>query len=72
MLDGIAEINGRRVFVLKFIQGRQSQWVNRVFFAEYDEAAVWLDDLKPAFGKRRFFFNPELNLIKLNRLAKVA
>ena len=72
MLDGIAEINGRQVFVLKFIQGRNPQWVNRVFFAEYDDAAVWLDDLKPAFGKQRFFFNPELSLFKSSRLARVA
>ena len=64
LIDGITEIDGRRVFVLKFIQGRKSQWVNRVFFAEYDENAVWLDDLKPAFGGRRFFFNTELSLIR--------
>jgi len=26
------------------------------FFAEYDDAATWLDDLKPAFGEPAFFF----------------
>lgn len=56
LVDGIAEIEGQRVFVLKCLQGRKPSWANRVFFAEYDADAVWLDDLCPAFGGRRFFF----------------
>ena len=52
LVDGIAEIQGQKVFVLKFIQGRNPNWVNEVFFAEYDEQARWLDDLKPAFTDR--------------------
>jgi len=50
LVDGITEIGAERVFVLKFIQGREPDWVNRVFFALYDETAAWLDDLCPAFG----------------------
>lgn len=52
LVDGIAEIQGQKVYVLKFIQGRNPDWVNRVFFAKYDEHARWLDDLVPAFEER--------------------
>jgi len=52
LVDGIAEVQGQKVFVLKFIQGRNPDWGNQVFFAKYDETARWLDDLKPAFGDR--------------------
>jgi hypothetical protein len=44
------------VFALRFIQGRNPDWVQRPFFARYDEGATWLDELEPAFGERRFFF----------------
>lgn len=57
---GIEEINQEKVFVLKFLQGRNAAWNERVFFAKYDPAARWLDDLKPAFGEDRFFYeNPD-------------
>ena len=26
----------------------------------HDEQAIWLDDLKPAFGEEKFFFSDEL------------
>jgi len=52
LVDGIAEVQGQKVFALKFIQGRNPEWANRVFFAKYDETARWLDDLKPAFCDR--------------------
>jgi L-lysine 2,3-aminomutase len=56
VVDGIPEIHGEKVFALKFIQARDSSWVNRPFYAKFDETATWLDDLKPAFGRERFFF----------------
>ncbi|TCD46815.1 lysine 2,3-aminomutase [Chlorobium sp. N1] len=59
-VDGIAEVGGQKVFVLKFIQGRNSDWVGRVFFARYDADATWIDDLVPAFGDEPFFFEAEL------------
>ena len=55
LVDGVAEIDGEKVFVLKFLQGRDPNWTNRVFFAHYDEAASWIDDLKPAFSEQFFF-----------------
>jgi hypothetical protein len=51
LIDGVAEIHGEKVFVLKFIQGRNPEWAGQVFFAKYDETARWLDDLRPAFGE---------------------
>ncbi len=56
---GEETIAGERVFVLKFLQGRNSDWCDRVFFAKYDEKASWIDQLKPAFGETKFFFEDE-------------
>ncbi|MEJ2345705.1 MAG: lysine 2,3-aminomutase [Gammaproteobacteria bacterium] len=58
-IQGVADIGGEKVLALRFIQGRNPDWVQRPFFARYDEAATWLDDLQPAFGEREFFFEPE-------------
>ena len=58
-IDGIATINGQKVIALRFLQGRNPDWVQKPFFAKYDESAIWLDDLKPAFSDK-FFFEEEL------------
>lgn len=58
-IQGVSDIHGERVFVLRFIQGRNPDWVQQPFFARYDAEATWLDDLKPALGEERFFFEPE-------------
>lgn len=52
-------IAGEHVFVLKFLQARDPEWVNRIFFAKYDPNAVWLDGLRPAFGEKEFFFEED-------------
>lgn len=44
------------LMVCDFIQARNPDWVRKPFFAELDESAVWFDDLRPAFGKERFYF----------------
>ncbi len=56
MINGVVEIHGREYLMLEMIQGRRPEWVKKPFFAEYDEQALWLDDLVPAFGEPRFFF----------------
>ena len=58
-IQGVTEINGEKVFVLRFIQGRNKDWVQRPFFAKYDEKATWLNHLRPAFGEEKFFFEDE-------------
>ncbi len=55
-IHGITEIAGEKVFALRFIQARNTDWVQRPFFARYDENATWLNHLEPAFGEKRFFF----------------
>lgn len=63
-IQGISEINGEKVFVLRFIQGRNPEWVQQPFFAQYDEDACWLDQLRPAFGEAKFFFEDEYQRMK--------
>ena len=53
---GIADANGEKVFVLRFLQARNPHWVDKPFFAKYDPKATWFSQLEPAFGKEKFFF----------------
>ncbi len=55
-LMGVAEVKGEKVFVLRFLQGRNPNWADIPFFAAYDAKATWFDQLKPAFGEEQFFF----------------
>jgi hypothetical protein len=62
---GVNEIKGEKVFTLRFIQGREPDWVAKSFFAKFDEDATWYTDLKPAFDEKNFFFQEELdNILK--------
>jgi len=61
---GVTEVMGEKVFVLRMIQGRNPDWVQRPFFAKYNPDAVWLDDLQPAFGEEKFFYEDELNAME--------
>ena len=56
-VDGVAEVAGEQVFVLRMLQARDPSLVGRPFFARYDNKAVWLTDLQPAFADR-FPFEP--------------
>ncbi|KAG0163593.1 hypothetical protein DFQ30_011305 [Apophysomyces sp. BC1015] len=80
VIDGIATIRGEKVFALQFLQARYPDWVRRPFYAKFDPAAMWLNDLTPAFGEKRFFFEeatspqtiekpaaPEQSVITFNR-----
>ena len=58
-IQGVAKVKGEQVFVLRFIQGRNPDWVQRPFFARYDDQATWLDQLKPAFGDKEFFYEAQ-------------
>jgi KamA family protein len=68
-IQGVTEVGGERVFVLRFLQGRNPDWVQRPFFARYDEQATWLDDLQPALGAERFFFAEEFGEMKRRVMA---
>lgn len=60
---GVTEVQGQKVFVLNFIQGRSEEWVGKPFFAKHDTEAIWLDDLKPAF-QDEFFYEEEFAMIQ--------
>lgn len=59
---GVSEIDGKKIITLRFLQGRNPDWVQIPFFAKYDENAIWIDDLRPAFGEK-FFFEDEMKNI---------
>ena len=61
---GVQEIQGEKVFVLRFLQGRNPDWVGVPFFAAFDPEATWLDELKPAFGEQRFFFEDDFESMR--------
>jgi KamA family protein len=67
LVDGVATIRGEKVFVLKFLQARNPEWVGRPFFARFDSEATWLDELEPAFGKTEFFYEAELQQMENRR-----
>jgi KamA family protein len=58
-IDGIVTIAGEKVFALQFLQARDPDWVRKPFYAKFDPKATWLDDLIPAFGEKKFFFETE-------------
>ena len=53
---GVTEVKGEKVFVLRAIQHRTGEHVDIPFFAAYDKNAIWFNELKPAFGEEKFFF----------------
>ena len=70
-IDGVAEIAGEKVFVLSFLQARESDWCKRPFFARFDGDATWLNELEPAFGKDKFFYESQLQEILTRKSLKV-
>jgi L-lysine 2,3-aminomutase len=63
-VQGISEVQGEKVFNLRFIQARNPDWVQRPFYAQYDPEAAWLDQLKPAFGENKFFYEDEYQAMR--------
>ena len=66
---GVQRVGDEKVFVLRFLQGRNPDWVGKPFFAAFDPEATWLDQLKPAFGEDRFFFEDEYDAMRGSALA---
>ena len=64
---GTTEIGGQKLMILRFLQGRNPDWAHQPFFAKYDENAIWLDELRPAFGEK-FFFEDELDKFKASKM----
>ena len=68
-IQGVTEIAGEKVFVLRFIQGRNPDWAQRPFFAKFDDKATWFDQLKPAFGEEKWFWEDEYEAIRADRVS---
>src|SRR6201987_5122730 len=51
-VDGVTEVAGLKVVVLRMIQARDPRLVGAPFFARFDPAATWLTDLGPVFADR--------------------
>ncbi|MCD8185643.1 MAG: lysine 2,3-aminomutase [Rikenellaceae bacterium] len=64
---GVSEVKGEKVFVLRFIQGRDPKWVDVPFFAKYDPKATWFNQLEPAFGQEEFFFEADRKFGKVRQ-----
>ncbi len=60
---GVTEIFDEKVMVLIFLQARDTKWTRKPFLARYNEDALWLNDLSPAFGRKEFFFEKSLRKI---------
>jgi KamA family protein len=70
VIDGVADVAGESLFVLRLLQARNPEWVGRPFFARASEEASWFDDLEPAFGAREFFFETEMRALARERGVK--
>jgi hypothetical protein len=66
-IEGVNIIHEEKNFVLKFIKARKQDWTNKTFFAKYNENMKWFTDLKPGFGKSKFFFEDEFDELKLKK-----
>lgn len=51
-IDGTAVADGRKVFVLHYLQARDPDLTGTPFFAAFSADAAWLADLRPAPGTR--------------------
>ncbi len=64
---GVQEVKGEKIFVLRFLQGRNPNWVDIPFFAQYDPKATWFNQLKPAFGEEKFFFEESKAKVQITK-----
>jgi hypothetical protein len=64
LVDGVVDFRDEELFVLKFLQARDPDWVGRPFFARFDPKAKWIDDLRPPLGEAGFFFERQLRQIE--------
>ncbi len=66
---GTAEVNGEKVFALKFNESRNMAWMDKVFLAKYDSKESRVDKLVP-LDTPKFFFENELKEIE-NELSEI-
>jgi L-lysine 2,3-aminomutase len=54
-LLGTVEIAGEKLFALKFNEGRNMEWMDKVYLAHYDEKENTIINLKPYRADKHFF-----------------
>ncbi len=54
-LIGTTEIKGETLFVLKFNEGRNMEWIDKVYLAKYDEKENTIEKLIPYEGDKHFY-----------------
>ena len=64
-LLGEVEIEGKKLFALKFNEGRNMEWMDKVYLAEYDEKQNTIANLKP-YKADKHFYEDELEHIELH------
>lgn len=62
-LLGTTEINGEKVFALKFNEARKMQWMDHIYFAEFDEKENAIEKLRP-YKADKYFYEDELARIE--------
>ena len=67
-LLGTTELKGETLFVLKFNEGRNMEWIDKVYLAKYDDKENIIEKLKP-YESDKFFYEDELREIE-NELVK--
>mgnify|MGYP000911341795 CR=1 FL=1 len=67
-LLGTTELKGETLFVLKFNEGRNMEWIDKVYLAKYDDKENIIEKLKK-YESDKFFYEDELREIE-NELVK--
>ena len=65
-LLGVTELNGEKLFVLKFNESRNMEWMDEVYLAEYDENQTVIERLKP-YQSGKYFYEDELSEMEKQR-----
>lgn len=68
---GTTEISGEKVFVLKFNESRNMEWMDKVYLAKYDEQENTIENLKPYEGGKHFY-EDELAQIENERMERLS
>ena len=58
-LLGTVEVGGKKAFALKFNEGRNMEWLDKVYLAKYDDQENTIEKLKP-FDTEKYFYEDEL------------
>lgn len=62
---GTVVVNGETLFALKFNEGRNMEWLDKVFLAKYDEKENTIAKLMP-YDTEKHFFEDELKQIEID------